>query len=616
MDTSGTSTDQSRGSGVSAVTKSGTNNFHGNLFEFLRNDLFNATRYFSAVDPVTGKKTHSTLKRNQFGGTIGGPIRKDKLFFFGGFQYTTVRQDPADQQAFLPTPAMLAGDWTTFASAGCNAGRPVTLGAPFVANRIDPAQYSPSGLRIAQRILGGIPTPPDPCGLVRFSRPNPTNEWQPIVRVDYQHSDKQTIFGRWNAHHFYAPRALTLRPDNLLTSTAAGNDGLTQGYVVGDTYLFGPSVVNAFRLSVTRQFNQQLGTKFFSACDVGINVYCGYVPERLVLLGSNGAPSIGSGMGDSDSSSTQNHQIDEDLSLIRGAHQYSLGGNLRFTQAHIHDNFLDAPRFTVNGSVTGNGLSDLMTGRLAQMVAAAPYYVSVLQWGTALYGGDVWKMTPKVTMSYGLRWEPFFPQRLMEGKGIAEFNLARYNAGTKSTVFPNAPAGWYYVGDPGIPGDAGMKKQWALLAPRVGLAWDPTGDGKTSLRASYSYSYTAVGFHWRDDPSQQGPWGNTTRVANVSLDNPWNGFPGGNPFPLRSGTSAQFVPFGDYQSLQTDLATPATSAWNLAIQRQISTDWLVSAAYLGSLTTHIWIQDAINPSLIVPSLFPLGTLPRWRDYRL
>src|SRR5581483_10343602 len=127
----GLSAQQGRSSQVSAVTKSGTNQFHGDLFEFVRNDLFNARSYFATKG--------STLKRNQYGGTVGGPILKNRLFFFGGYQGTTLRQDPADQRQFVPTAAMLAGDFTAFASPACNGGRQITLKAPFVNNRIDPS---------------------------------------------------------------------------------------------------------------------------------------------------------------------------------------------------------------------------------------------------------------------------------------------------------------------------------------------------------------------------------------------------------------------------------------------------------------------------------------------
>src|SRR5882724_5340664 len=148
----GQSAAQARGSQVSAVTKSGTNAFHGDLFEFVRNDLFNATTYFAAVNPQTHEKVHSTLKRHQFGGTAGGPIVKNKLFFFGGYQGTTIRQDPADVRNVLPTTAILNGDWSAFTSPQCNAGRQIALRPPYANNRIDPAQYNRAALNIIARL--------------------------------------------------------------------------------------------------------------------------------------------------------------------------------------------------------------------------------------------------------------------------------------------------------------------------------------------------------------------------------------------------------------------------------------------------------------------------------
>src|SRR5207244_10498326 len=141
---------------VSLVTKSGTNEFHGNLFEFVRNYKFNARNAFATK--------RDTIKRNQYGGTVGGPIAKNKLFFFGGYQGTIVRQDPANTQSFLPTPAMLAGDWTAFTSPVCNAGRQIVLRAPFVNNRIDPAAYSKVATFITAKVLATQVAPPDDCG--------------------------------------------------------------------------------------------------------------------------------------------------------------------------------------------------------------------------------------------------------------------------------------------------------------------------------------------------------------------------------------------------------------------------------------------------------------------
>ncbi|PYS20438.1 MAG: TonB-dependent receptor, partial [Acidobacteria bacterium] len=154
------------GASVNTVTKSGTNEIHGDLFEFLRNDLFNATTYFAAVDPATGKKVHSSVKRNQFGGTVGGPIQENRLFFFGGYQGTTLRSDPADVRNVLPTTAILNGDWSAFTSPQCNAGRQIALRPPYANNRIDPAQYN----RAALNIIARLPKTDNPCGEVFVGR--------------------------------------------------------------------------------------------------------------------------------------------------------------------------------------------------------------------------------------------------------------------------------------------------------------------------------------------------------------------------------------------------------------------------------------------------------------
>src|SRR5438094_2561273 len=141
---------QHSGAQVNSVTKSGTNELHGDLFEFVRNDLLNATEYFARVDSRTGNKVHSTLKRNQFGGTLGGPIVRSKLFFFGGYQGTTERSDPSNVQRWVPTPAMLQGDFTTVTSPAC--GRSLTLNTPFVSNRISPSSSDPVSLNLVKKL--------------------------------------------------------------------------------------------------------------------------------------------------------------------------------------------------------------------------------------------------------------------------------------------------------------------------------------------------------------------------------------------------------------------------------------------------------------------------------
>ena len=181
------------GASVSAVTKSGTNTFHGNAFEFVRDKRFNATNPFALIGP-DGKRRDHGLKRSQFGGTVGGPLVHDKLFFFAGYQSTRTRQIPADLIAFIPTPPMLGGDFTIFASPACQ-GRQVNLGAGFVGNRIDPARFSPAALRLARQ----LPQTTNPCGEITYSQPDDRDEGQYVGRVDYQLGSNHSLFGRYLA---------------------------------------------------------------------------------------------------------------------------------------------------------------------------------------------------------------------------------------------------------------------------------------------------------------------------------------------------------------------------------------------------------------------------------
>src|SRR5579871_4737160 len=225
---------------VNAVTKSGTNGFHGDLFEFVRNGALNARNAFAT--------TGDSLKRNQFGGTLGGRIIKDKLFFFGGYQGTRIRATPAPQFATLPTLQMLSGDWSTISSPQCNGGRQITLKAPFVNNKIDPALYSSVATKMM--MSGLLPIPTTPCGQLQFGMKPVTNENISLAKVDYQWSEKHSLFARYELAHLVDPPAFTA--GNLLTTGQAVtgayttypvvNDWQTQSFAIGDTYLISTNV--------------------------------------------------------------------------------------------------------------------------------------------------------------------------------------------------------------------------------------------------------------------------------------------------------------------------------------------------------------------------------------
>src|SRR5262252_1027371 len=233
IETSALSATQGQHSGaqVSSVTKSGTNEFHGDVFEFVRNDLLNATQYFARVDPNTGKKVHSTLKRNQFGGTLGGPIVQSKLFFFGGYQGTTERSDPSNVQRFVPTPAMLTGDFRTVTSPACgkNLTLPSSLG--FTNNQIDQSLLNPIAVNLAKK----LPQTSDPCGLVIIGVPAKVNTHQFVGKTDWQLNSEHSVMGRVLFTKESQPVPYSLAPDNLLTTFDRGRSNLAQSYALGDT---------------------------------------------------------------------------------------------------------------------------------------------------------------------------------------------------------------------------------------------------------------------------------------------------------------------------------------------------------------------------------------------
>jgi len=591
VETSGLGAQHGKETSVNSVTKSGTNEFHGDLFEFVRNDLFNARNYFAVVG--------STLKRNQFGGTIGGAIKPNKLFFFAGYQGTTIREDPANLLAFLPTASALAGDWSGLASAACNAGRAIPLRAPFVNNRIDPSTYSKPSLNLLSRLnMVG----PEPCGQVTYDRRNVRNENQVISRIDYQHSAKQSIFGRLVTTKLDIGIPFSYSPTNLLTSSVTGQNNLSESIAIGETYLFGANTVNAIRASFNRLHAVVLGPTVFSACDLGTKMYCGGF-EKSMNLTITGGFNVGARFipkGDNyDHWTGTSYQLGDDLSVVRGPHQFAVGGNImqgRFVEKYL---WWAVGPMTFTGQATGLGLADFMVGQLSSFTTAGTVHNSINQNQVALYATDTWKINQKLTLNYGLRWEPFLPQYITDGRAY-NFDYAKFQQGIKSSVYQNAPAGFRYTGDAGFPKNTGLDRRPWQFAPRLGLAWDPQGDGRTSLRASYAFGYDYVAPLWREDYSSAAPWTNAITVNSVPFDDPWRNFPGGNPFPLVAGAAAQFLPYTQFQAVPQNIRTPTTSSWNLSLQRQLTSDWLVSANYIGTEATHIWSQNAINPAVFIP----------------
>ncbi len=590
---------QHSGAQVSSVTKSGTNEFHGDLFEFVRNDLLNATEYFARVDPNTGKKVHSTLKRNQFGGTLGGPIVRSKLFFFGGYQGTTERSDPSNIQRYVPTPAMLQGDFRTVTSPAC--GRSVTLPLPFVGNQIDPSSFSPISLNLAKK----LPQTTDPCGLMIIGVPFKNDTKQTVGKADWQLNSAHSVMGRVLFTKESQPVPYALAPDNLLTTFDRGRSNLAQSYALGDTWLVSPKTVVSTRLVANYTNIQRLGAAFFNFSDIGVkNFYSGYQPKYLQLTVNDPGFALGGGTANDSTYRTFSGGLNTDASLSRGAHQLAIGGALQWIDSNSNANVTSSGSFNFAGQFTGFPLADFLLGRPSSFTQSTPNTDYMRKWYFALYAGDTWKLNQRWTLNYGLRWEPDLAETLTLGR-VATYSETRRAAGTRSTVFTKAPLGFYFPGDPGFPDKRGRDRNWAILAPRFGFAWDVRGDGRTSVRASagLGYDYPNAQYHlWT---SIIPPFGQSSTIPNPNFEDPWSASPIGNPFPVRIVPDATFVGYGGFTAM-SNIHPSQTQNWNLSVQRQLGNDWLVSANYLGSHTIHILGSEQLNPAIYFPGVADAG----------
>jgi hypothetical protein len=593
VQTSTQSADTGRASGaaVTAVTKSGTNAVHGDLFWFVRNAVFNAKDADARVK--------NQLKRNQFGGVVGGPIVKNKLFFFAGYQGTALRQTPTSTLAIVPTAAMLAGDWTAFNQCY----RPTWRIADFANGFVDPSRYS----KAAKYIASQLPTTSDPCGQVRFGSRSNRDDKQGVGRIDYQQSARHTIFGRYMATKQVQPASFP--NSNLLEKNIAGVDDFAQSAIAGSTYVISPKTINSLRLAFNRFGLLHAGNQFFSASEAGINIWSDPEVPKYFNLAVTGAFTIGGGTNARKTQTMKQIQAGDDVSLIRGTHQILVGGAWSRTDNDSVGHVRSVGNLTVNAQVTGNAMGDFLLGNLTQMRQSMPNPLDSYQYYIGGYAADTWRATPRLTLNYGVRWEPFFPQVMKPGDDkairIYSFDAARFKQGLKSTVFPAAPAGFIYPGDPGFIGQSGMNTGWRNLAPRAGLAWDPTGDGRTSIRAGYGIAYDVVSLQLQQNMTNVAPWSNDTIYAATSLDDPWRGFPGGNPFPYDWSKGAKFFAGSVFIPTPPNLHSTYVNSWNVSLQRQIGAEWLVSASYVGSGTVHAWgLRAANGATFLTPQNYP------------
>ena len=574
---------------VNVITKSGTNQLHGDLFEFVRNRIFNARDFFAT--------SRDTLKRNQFGGTIGGPILVNKMFFFAGYQGTIVRSNPPSTVSYVPTAAMLNGDFSSLASASCNGGKSITLGAPFVNNHIAPSLISP----VVLNVLKHIPLSSDPCGKLIYGIPNNSTEHQVIGRIDYLVSAQHTLFGRYFIANYNNPAFYD--GTNVLTTSKVGVSDQDQSFVLGDTYTLSPTAVNSFHGTVFRTRALRIVPQFFSPPDIGIQAV-GLVPG-FVGITVTGAFSIGAGANNPGYFNSTGWQLADDVNLIRGTHQIALGADWIHAITNTVNNRPTNGQYTFSGQITGLALADFMLGDVSSFLQGNPDLDNERQNYIGLYIQDSWKPVSRLTVSYGLRWEPFLPLRNPNGY-VEHFDPALFNQGVRSGVYVNAPAGLMFPGDPHYPDHSTTFPKWGDFAPRLGIVWDPKGDGRMTIRSSYGIFYDQPQTFFNTRFSNNPPWGAQISLTNPpgGFANPWLGYPGGDPFPALYAVSKnmQFPLAGVYVNNPLHVNPPYLQQWDFSIQRQIGENILISASYLGNTTTHLWTGTEMDPAVYIPGL--------------
>jgi hypothetical protein len=584
---------------VNVITKSGTNNYHGDLFEFVRNGSMNARNTFAL--------NRDSLKRNQYGGTVGGPVVKNKILFFGGFQGTIQRSTPSDLVAYVPTPAMLAGDWTAITSPACNGGRQITLKAPFVNNKIDPSLFAVPSVNVTKI----IPTSADPCGQIRFGRLTNSDEKVYIAKVDYQMTAKHTLFTRYQFNKLFTPTDYDFK--NPISMTQADYDRAAQSAIAGDTYLIGASTVSTFRATMLRTRNEKAFPYTIGTWDgLGVNnwySYPGVAKIPLLTVGTTqpngsvaGGFTIGSGPGMPGFGNATVASFSEDISTIKGAHQIGFGVSYLYERLYSNATTSTTGSMTFNAQNTGLQLGDFMLGKLAsfQTQGVPTWYQSQPYLG--LYLQDTWKISSRFTANGGVRYEPYQATR-EKLKRFSYFDRASFDQGIHSTVFPKAPAGLFFPGDALVPNSTHLgPSYWGKrFAPRLGLAWDPKGDGLMTIRASYGLFYDFPHMYAYDGIRDFAPYGGQVNVQSPpgGLADPWKGIAGGNPYPFVATPNTPFPGAGNYMWIPSHIDPPYVNQWGLSIQKQQG-NYLFAANYMGNNVIHVVSGYEANPYVYLP----------------
>jgi hypothetical protein len=570
---------------VNAVSKSGTNKLHGSLFEFLRNDKLNARNYFSNIVPP--------FKRNQFGGTLGGPIIRDRTFFFGSFQGTRSRSAPGSVTAAVPSAAERRGDFSAYL--------PRTIRDP-LTNQSFPGNMIPANRvsRPAVNFLDAfIPLPNRPDGLFTFASQDAFDQDQYLIKGDH----------RFNSANQLSARYLYNKDKNKETPGTVPNfianiQYRNINFSATDTHIFSPTLINVATFTfgdVDRaQFPTTPGNKSWN--DFGAKFVPSFInPAIPVAHATNVAGRFNAFARYPLDHFRNNLEIADKINWTRGPHLIKFGFELRRSNLDLAEWGGGECTCSFNGQFSGDSMADFMLGRPNNVNQSSPAVTNSRLTELMAFVQDDWRVNSRLTLNLGMRWDPFVPY--VDGND----QYAAFRPGQKSQVFVNAPLGFVTVGDAGVP-RATIPNRWGQFAPRLGFAWDPTGSGRTSIRGGYGVFFSTLKQQNTLGPSANQPF--VLRFVVIAppggLENPYSTVPGGVPLPFNRPTTpderrnARFVLPITINEWNAGMRNGYMQQWNINVQREFFRSYLVTAAYVGSKGTKLRLQKELNPAIYTP----------------
>jgi hypothetical protein len=590
---------ETSGATTTVITKSGTNQFHGGVYDYLRNNALDARNFFAA--------STEPLHQNQFGGTLGGPIRHDKDFFFAFYEGQRSRQGET-RTAIVPTAAERSGD---FSGLTDSSGNPQPLineftGQPFSYNGV-PGQLPPFILSpIALKAESLIPLPNIGPSLYSSTQLLTNNYNQGGFRLDHYFGNSDQFFARYATSSQHELDPLPINGSGV-PGFPVTNDVTTNSITMSYVHLFSPALVQTVRAAFFRNvFLEGAATNHDPASNLGFT-YQPTLPSEVgdPYLIISGYTQIGNPITGPQNTYQNDYQGYYSLAWTRGAHNLKFGADIDRQQINVllgiatNGFFVFAP-FPVNDS-----FASFLLGQPVQFFqGGGDFNRGLRKWVVAGYAQDEWRVTPGLTLTYGLRYEVNTPYTDIRNR------LNAWAPGKQSTVNPSAPAGLLFPGDPGIP--AGIAPvDYKEFMPRVGIAWDPTGSARTTIRAGYGIFYDGY-TNGTGGPLQAGvsalPWTEAYQLPGPGMNfaDPYNG----NTPPF---VTQQFVRPATVLTVQTGMRPPYSQNWDFSIEHVFADSYLFDIRYVGDKGTHLPRFIEANPAIFGPGA-TTGNADQRRQY--